>query len=829
MKKFLIITGSILVVLILALVLIPFLFKGKIVEGIKQAANENLNAHLDFEDIGLTFFRNFPDFTLNLEKLTIVNKAPFEGDTLVDVNSFQIIVDLMSLVKGDAYRIVSIKLDQPDIFLHVLPSGEGNWNITKETEEAAVQPDTAKGEFNFALQNYLIDNGHLVFQNDSTNSIIEVSDLNHHGSGDFTKDIFTLKTATELNLTMQSGGVNYLKNVNAALDAEIAMDLNNMKFTMRENELRLKNISLAFDGFVQMPQAEGSPGRKSEDITVDLTFNAKQTDFKDIMELIPAIYLKDFENVKTAGKLALNGKIKGIYSNKTIPGFDIRLNVENGMLETPEIPTSVKNVNIDFAATNPGGDADQSVIQLKKLHFEIADEPFTANMLLKNPISDPLVKAGFEGRLNLGNIKNFLKLEEGTNVSGIIRTNLKVDGKISDIKKENAKAFKALGEVAFENIAYQAKSLPEKILVRAGKISFTPQQINLDQFDAKIGEGDVKAKGLLDNLLPFVLTDNQTLHGQLSLNSTFFNLNPWMSDESSQMEAVELPANMEFYMTANFGKVLYDNLELENVTGKLTLKDQVLKLDNLNMNLLNGSMIASGTYDARAPKNPQIDFSLKINQLSFAQAFEKFVTVQKFAPMAQYMEGDFNAQFNLNSKLDNHLMPVWNSVKSFGNIDVKKATIKGFEPLNKVADAVKFTPLRNPALNNINPNFKIEAGRFILDPFDMQVADTKINVQGSNGIDRSLDYKLAVNMPASMLKNESPSFLNQLFNKQADLNQAETVKVDVNVGGTIANPKITTSLADVVKSAAKNQIEEKKEELKEEAKKKVLDIFKPKK
>jgi len=822
MKKFLIITGSILVVLILALVLIPFLFKGKIVEGIKQAANENLNATFNFEDIGLTFFRNFPDFTLNLEKLTIVNKAPFEGDTLVDVHSFQIIVDLMSLIKGDAYRIVSIKLDQPNIFLHVLPTGEGNWNIVKETEGAAAAPDTAEGGFNFALQNYQINNGHVVFQNDSTNSTIDVSELNHEGSGDFTKDIFNLKTSTELNLTMQTGGVSYFKNVNAALDAEIEMDLKNMKFTMRENELRLKNISLAFDGFVQMPEG-------SEDIMVDLTFDAKQTDFKDIMELIPAVYLKDFENVKTAGKLALNGKIQGVYSAKTIPGFDIRLNVQNGMLETPDIPTSVKNVNIDFIATNPGGDADQSVIQLKKLHFEIAKEPFTADMLLKNPISDPSLKAAFEGRLNLGNIKNFLNLEEGTSVSGIVRTNLKVDGKISDIKKENAKAFKALGEIAFENIVYQAKALPEKIAVSSGKISFTPQQINLEQFDATIGDGDIKAKGLLDNLLPFVLEDNQVLKGWLTLNSNYFNLNPWISDESSQLEAVELPANVEFYMTADFKKVLYDNLDLENVTGKLTLKDQILKLDNLNMNLLNGSMTADGSYDSHNVQNPQIDFNLKITQLNFAQAFEKFVTVQKFAPMAQFIQGDFNAQFNLNSKLDNKLMPEWNSVKGLGNIDVKKATINGFEPLNKVADAVKFDALKNPALNNINPNFKIDAGRFILDPFDMQVEDAKINVQGSNGIDKSIDYTLGIDLPASRFKSEPASFVNQLFGGESNLNEAETVKLNVGVGGTISNPKITTSVKDVVKSAVEKKIDQKKEDVKKEAEKKILDLIKPKK
>lgn len=821
MKKILIVTGSIIALLILIMVLAPFLFKGKIVEGVKQAANENLNATLNFEDIGLTLFRNFPDVTLDIEKLTVANHAPFEGDTLAKISSFQIIVDLMSLIKGDALQILSIKLDQPDIFLHVLPTGEANWNIAKEAPAEVAEKEEAKSDFNFALQNYQISNGHLVFQNDSTNATIIVGDLNHSGSGDFTRDVFTLNTATELNLTMQAGGVTYLKNINAALDAAIEMDLNEMKFTMRENALRFKNIALEFDGFVRMPEG-------SEDITVDLTFAARQTDFKDIMELIPAAYLKDFENVKTSGKLALNGKIQGIYSAKTIPGFDIQLFVENGLFETPQIPTSVKNVNIDFVATNPGGEFDQSVIHLKKLHFEIADEPFDAALRIAKPVSDPLLIANFNGRLNLGNISQLLNLEEGATVGGVIRTNLKVDGRVSDIEKDLGR-FKSQGEIAFENIFYQTPDLPEKIAVRSGRISFTPQKVTLDQFDARIGEGDIKAAGALDNVLPFALKDDQTLKGWLSLNSNYFDLNPWISDESSELEAVELPANIEFYMDARFNKVLYDNLELENVVGKLVVKDQVLTMENLQMDVLNGSMIATGKYDSRTPQNPKINFNLKVSELSFAQAFEKFVTVQRFAPMAEYIEGDFSGNIELSSTLDNKLMPEWNSFAGVGKLDVQKATIKGFEPLNKVADAIKFSPLRNPALNNIKPAFKIENGRFLVEPFEMQVEDAAITVQGSNGIDRTLDYQLAVNLPASRLKNESASFLNQLFKSQTTLDQVETVKIDVNVGGTITDPKVSTSLKDVVKTAVKDQIQEKKEELKEEVKDKLLDLLKPKK
>jgi len=834
MKKFLIITGIVIVVLILILAIVPFLFKGKIVESVKAAANENLNATLNFDDLGLTFFRHFPDVTLVLDNLTIVNQAPFEGDTLVQMPSFRIVVDVFSLIGSDAMRIESVSMEKPDVYLHILKSGETNWDIMKEeaVDTTTAPADTAAEGVNFALQEYSIEKGTVVFRDDSTNLLMTITELDHEGSGDFAKDIFTLHTKTDLKLSAEYADVNYLNEAPASLDAEIAIDLENLKFTMRDNELRIKNIGLVFEGFVQMYE-------ENDDINIDLAFNAKDADFKDIMEFIPAVYLKDYEDVKSSGKLSLNGTIKGMYTDEKIPGFNMQLFVENGSFEAPDMPSSMSHVNVDLVVSNPGGEFDQTVVNLKKLNFDIAGEPFTAEMLLKNPVSDPLVNATLKGKIDLGNINSILELEEGASVSGVINTDLKVTGKLSALEKEDARGFNATGQVGLTNIAYQAKTLPEKILLSKGSLSFTPQKVNLDQFNAKIGEGDIRATGTLDNVILYALKD-QTLKGWLNVNSTFFNLNPWMSEEGSagagqgkpqELEAVELPANIELHMTANFKKLLYDNLELENVNGKLVMKDQILTLEKLNMNVLNGSMLADGTYDGRKPKEPKIDFNLKIDQLPFAQAFEKFVTVQKFAPMAQFMEGAFNAQFKLSSDLNNNLMPEWNSVAGAGKLDIAKATIKGFDPLNKIADAVKFTPLRNPALNNIHPNFKIESGRFILDPFEMQVEDTKIAVSGSNGIDKSIDYTLGIVMPASRLKSETAPFLTKLFGKQTDLGQAETVTVDVDVKGTFSNPKITTSLADVVQSTVKNKIEEKKEDLKknleDEAKKKLKDLFNP--
>ena len=67
-----------------------------------------------------------------------------------------------------------------------------------------------------------------------------------------------------------------------------------------------------------------------EDISMDLKFNSPQTDFKYLMSLVPGAYNENFKDVKTSGKLACNGFVKGVYSEHTMPGFGINLTIDNG-------------------------------------------------------------------------------------------------------------------------------------------------------------------------------------------------------------------------------------------------------------------------------------------------------------------------------------------------------------------------------------------------------------------------------------------------------------------------------------------------------------------
>jgi uncharacterized protein involved in outer membrane biogenesis len=87
-----------LVALILLIIFIPIIFKGKINQIVKEQANANLNAKLEFADLSLSLIRSFPALSVRIDELSLSGINEFENDTLVKFNYFQTDLNLGSVI-----------------------------------------------------------------------------------------------------------------------------------------------------------------------------------------------------------------------------------------------------------------------------------------------------------------------------------------------------------------------------------------------------------------------------------------------------------------------------------------------------------------------------------------------------------------------------------------------------------------------------------------------------------------------------------------------------------------------------------------------------------
>ena len=818
MKKFLKIIGIIFLVVIILMLVLPLFFKGEIEGIVKNEVNKKINATFNFGSVGLNMFEHFPDFTLSIDKISLVNKAPFEGDTLLSAGSFTTTIDLWKAVFNGQIVIKGLNIEKPAVFIYVLKDSTANYNIYEST---GTSTDTSKSNFNVALNNYSITDANIAYIDQTSGMIVAMKNLNHSGSGDFTQDNFNIDTKTTIGeLTFENKGITYLNRVKAALNLTLNADVPSKKFTLEENELSINNLKLKFDGSVQ---------NKEKSTIVNLKFESPQTDFKDFISLIPAIYSQNFNDLKASGKLSFGGNVNGIYSENHLPKFNIALKVNNGMFQYPKLPTPVNNVNIDLAINNPGGDPDNTIINIKKFHLELGKEPFDAEVLIKQPQSGPFVNAAMKGKINLGQVKDAVHLENVKKLDGIINTDFSIKGNLAGVKNQQYENINASGTISASNVIYEGKNSPEEIKINTALLNLTPKSFKLSNFNMILGKSDLRANGDLTNVVSYLLS-NGILNGRLNLSSNYFDVNPYISKseqktDSSKMQAVDLPDNISFTANAGFNKLIYDNLTMENVKGTIELKDQKLNLTNLTANLLGGSFSATGYYDTKGEK-PDISFNMNINKFNVQNTYKSFITVKQFVPMAQYVQGTFSSKLNLTSALTDDMLPDWDSFNSKGSLDISHAEVKGFKPFQLVGDKLNISALSNPTLNNVVTSFKIENGRFYLSPLKYKVSNYDVTLSGSNGIDKSLDYNMGVNIPAGQLKSNVNRAVSSLLKKNVSVMSSNNVKVDVLIKGMIDSPSLAFSGGETTKEATKQVEQTVKEEVKQKVEEKKQEVQK---
>lgn len=827
MKKVLKISAIVILVLVIFIVSAPFLFKGKIIKTIKDQANKNLNAVVDFdENIKLSLVKSFPKLYLEIHDLSIANKAPFEGDTLADIGALKVKLDLMKVIKGNI-EIKSIDIENPRINAHVLNDTlnyTANWDITFPSTDTTETIDEEESEaVSMPIKHYSISNGYIVYDDELEDIYMRFNGLNLEGSGDFSEVIFDMVfklTANQTDFKME--GIKYLSNVKTDFDAVMGMDLDLMKFTFKENTLALNNLILNFDGYVAVPTA---------DVDMDLDVKVPSTDFKDLISLIPAIYAKDFESITAKGEMSMNAKMKGVYSETTVPAFDLNLMVKNGMFKYPDLPSDVNNVQIDLNVSNPDGELNNTLINLKQMHVELGKEPFDARLIVKNVIKDPYIDAFVKGKINLSQIKDIIELDE--EISGIVKTDLTIKGYSSALEKEQYDQFYASGTVDVTGLNYFYEDYSQNIEVSEMTLDFSPKVVKLIQFDVKMGESDLKASGNLENFIPYFF-DKGILKGDLFITSNYFNLNPFLvsSEEgeteastetdtsSSELEVVPLPSNIYFSMIAEFNKLIYNNLEMNKAICNIVLEENKLTIKNLSADVFDGHLIVIGNYNTYDPLKPNFNFDLNIQGFKFKEAFDIFPVIQKYVPVAEYIDGDFGGVLNLNSDLKHNMMPDFATLLSHGKITIEDAGIKGFKPVDLIANTLDIKELKNLTLKRINPSYRIEDGRFYLkDDITFNIDKTKFTIlkEGYNSLDKSLNYVIDVEMPAEKFKETGNSLVSNLAGQNIDIPIGETVKLMLNMTGTIDDPKIKTSLKDM-KNNIKDNLKAKGEEELDKAK-----------
>lgn len=826
MKKVLKIAGITLGVLLILILVLPFAFQGKIEKLVKQEGNKMLNAQFDFSALDISLIRNFPSASITLEDFWLKGAGEFQNDTLIQAGELTAAVNLFSLFGNSGYDISKIIIEDTKVKAIVLENGHPNWDVMKPSADTTdtEETPTESAPIRIKLQKLSIKDLSVSYDDQQGGMYAAINHLNATCSGDFGSERTTVDLSMETpSLTYRTGGIPFLNKARLEADMNVDADFANNKYTLKDNTISLNAIQVNIDGWAAM-QKNG--------IGMDMKLNTNEVGFKELLSLIPAIYAKDFQDLKTDGKASLTAFAKGILGQDQVPQFEVALDVKDGMFRYPSLPAGVENINIAANVKNAGGNIDATEITVSPFDFVLAGNPFSLKASVKTPVSDPDLQATAKGTLDLGKVKEVYPLEDMT-LNGTIQADMNLAGKLSYIEKEQYGQMKAAGSIRLNNMKLNLQDMPA-IDIQRSTFSFSPRYLQLSETTINIGQNDLTVDSRFENYLGYALKGS-TLKGNLNISSNHIHVNDFISSDtttvqvpethdsttvsSSEAGVIRIPENIDFTMQANLKEVLFDKMKLETVNGVLTVKNGTVDMRNLSFNTMGGSITANGAYSAPKGVQPHLNAGFDMKGIGFAQAYEELGLVQQLAPIFSGLKGNFSGNLKINTPLDEKMSPVMQQVQGSGSLSTKDLSLSDVKFINQVADIVKKPSMKDIQVKDLNLDFEIADGRVTTQPFDLKLGDYTMNLSGSTGLDQTIDYTGKITLPSGGIGSKLGT-------------------VDMTIGGTFTSPKVGIDMASLAKNAAEQALkglvkgnDENGEETKEKESviDKALNLFKKKK
>ena len=578
-----------LLVLVLGALILPYLFRDKLVAYAKAYVNEQLEAEVDFSRVSLSLLWTFPQFSFVLEDFSMVGRGIFEGYPLAEVKRLDLRLNLWSVIRGD-YRIKGLVLEEPRLRVKVLRDGRANYEVMKvdTTGGAVAEPSEAGGEssFRLALDYYAIRGGLVLYEDYGGGISLRLEGLEHSGQGDFTAMRYDLYTKTEVKaLSLAYGGINYLSNKVLQAEMGFGIDMETGVYRFLKNRFQLNDCILNWEGEVKQLGTAWD---------LDLRVSSPQTSFASVLSLIPGVYRKDFASVQTRGSFNFAAFVKGLYDERGVPSFGLDLSIREGFFKYPDLPLAVEGVLMDLSIKSPTRNLDEMQVDLRDFAFRLGQNPFGARFSLRRPLSDPALEGKAKGRLVLEDLAKAVPLEGVELLRGLMDLDLATKMRLSQVERGDYEGIELLGRLVLSGFGYQGGGLLYE--VEALRMNFSPNHVDVEEGRFKFGKSDLEAKGRLDNLLAY-FSKTKILTGDLSFKSKRLDLNELMGEETAEtsseprlVDSTEAQSDgvfdrFRFVTQIDFKDLRYGDYVLKNLVASGHASSSVFSLERASWQL----------------------------------------------------------------------------------------------------------------------------------------------------------------------------------------------------------------------------------------------------
>ena len=363
-------------------------------------------------------------------------------------------------------------------------------------------------------------------------------------------------------------------------------------------------------------------------------------------------------------------------------------------------------------------------------------------------------------------------------------------GNMQLVEEENYEKLPTTGNIRLTDFKFKGEDVPNELSISNAIMGFNNQQVALSAFSGTIGNSDFQMTGSVENFIVYAMGREEPLKAKLNFSSHLFDFNELMSptaavdasavSDTTSLEVLRIPINLAFQLDTKIDRIIYDNLEITDIKGMVSIEEGLSKLEKLDFKLLNGHFVMDGIYNSTI-LSPSFNFNFKIAELSISESFKAFNTIQKIAPIANDLAGNFSSEMSMTGNLDQTMAPIMETMFAYGVLEIAEASYNNPKWVNAIN---KITGDKEQSLTsrNLNLQFMIENGKLIVQPFDLKIAGRSATIYGSSGITDAkapIDYGLETNIKTGKLGNEVNNLIASFTGAQNVISDEVRMKIKI--------------------------------------------------
>lgn len=782
---------------------LPLLAEGPVLREVERQADAQLDGTLRFGGGGLHIWRSFPQATVWLDEVRLTGEGDFAEVTLLEADRVEVKLDLMSALGSGPLRVEGLAASGVDLRVLVLEDGRSNYEAllpASEEDPAAA----AEGSTELWLRDLAITDLSLTYEDREGDLEVDLVDLDLTGDAEVEAEVLALRPkATIASLSVRQGGVHLLEEAKVEGDLDLRYSPETGALQFGDSRLGLNALAVGFSGKV-LPQGAGTE--------LDLAFQSNDATFKSVLSLVPSAYTQDFASVDADGTFRLGGTVKGLLPDEgeDLPGFDLALEVGKGRFAYPGLPSKVDGIELSASFKHPGGDLDGLVVDIPRFGLSVDGQTLSGRLALAHPTTDPEVDLAAKGGLDVGKLIAAFPQDDFT-ARGRMSVDLEVKGRASDLEAARVDAVTARGQVRLEDVHYEADDQPVAYHIEDLELDLDPRSLDLTSFRVRFGESDISATGEIDNTLGWLFAD-QVLKGDFTVTASRLDTRPFEGEDEGEDEGsgvYVLPEDLDLSAQVDLRDVVTQDYRFQQVRGRASLKDGVLRLSRLRADTLGGSVELDGTYEARTSKEALVDMQIDAQSVAISEVVSTFETIREMLPIAQSATGNVGTTLAFKTKLGPDYSPDLMTLFSKGVFTTRDTELSP-SFLGPVASFAGSKGMERMVLSNQRSDFVIDAGKLRLEELPVEVGVAAGVLAGVAGVaDGTLDLTLDLSAPAGALSG--------VEGLQALGDAGAKVGLQAKITGTWDKPKVKVglkqSLADTARTLVEDAVSEKVEEL----------------